>query len=528
MIKNLPMTQWWGEIWTTRILISVAAVLFLIIIFNTSGRKELSANEKWAVVQRGHFAVDLIESGDIEAVFQRPINAPMMRGSSTLQIIELIPDGKMVKKGDFLVQFDASELRTSLDLRQAQLESLRSDLEKLKAQQSLTISNQERSIQVSTYSYQQALLRLEMRKFESEVKKEEARLEVKQAEIALNRVKKQNESQKIIHQSQLIKMEMSIREQENRVEEYKKRIEAFTIYAPLDGMVVYQEVGSWNSRERLKNGYQARPGETLMAIPDLSHMEVKLYINEVDRLKVLSQQRVEIRLDAYPDIVFHGKVISVSRLAQAINWESSVKGFIAYADIEGSNPILKPGMTAKVRIVLEEYEDVLYIPVGTVFEVDGQSVVFPARKGKPMAVYLGPRNDANVIVERGLKDGTNLSWVNPMEKSAILGLVEERRRIIEVNRTIEESFQVFQELGILYDYEDDLSIDQVDNQQKKSNFDLNKLPSSLRNKLLQKEESTESKPKVEVGSTDGKQKQGTFKVSPDMMKRLQEKKSENN
>ena len=197
------MTQWWGEIWTTRILISLAAVLFLIIIFNVSGRKELSANEKWAVVQRGHFVVDLIESGDIEAVSQRPINAPMMRGSSTLQIIELIPDGTLVKKGDFLIQFDASELRTSLDLRQAQLESLRYALEKLKSQQALTISNQDRSIQLSNYSSEQALLRLEMRKFESEAKKEEARLEVRQAEIGLNRVKKQNESQKIIHRSSI-------------------------------------------------------------------------------------------------------------------------------------------------------------------------------------------------------------------------------------------------------------------------------------------------------------------------------------
>jgi HlyD family secretion protein len=525
LVKLLPSTKWWGEKWTVRILISLSGVLLLIMILSVSGSKTASSMEKWADVQARSFVIDLIESGDIEAVSHRPINAPMLRRSSNLQIIDIVPDGIMVNKGDFLIQFDVSELQTSLDLRKDQLESLRADLDKLEAQQALTISNQLRSIQLSNYSNDQALLRLEMRKFESEASREEARLEVKQAEIELNRVKKQNEAQKIIHESQLIKMRMSIREAENRLEEYQERIKEFTVNAPIDGMVVYQDVGSWNSRERLKNGYQARPGETLMAIPDLNHMEVKLYLNEVDRMKVEPGQVVEVRLDAYPEIKFPGIVRSVSRMAQPVAYESTVKGFQVFIDIGGSDPKLKPGMTAQARIILDSFEDVLVIPVGTIFEVDGQTVVFRKGRGKPIPVMLGSRNDAFVVVE-GVKEGMKLSWFNPLEKSAILGTWEEKKRIVEVSRTIAESFGVFQDRGILYNYESETS--GQEEQETQSKFDLNKLPPSLRNKLQKPGPSETAKPKIEVSTPEGKQKKGTFKVSPDMMKRLQEKKSDTN
>ncbi len=495
-VNRFPIRKRLTRVWIVLILVAFVCV-FLSIFFLGNAKPEAPRSD-WATVQKGLFVVDLVESGDVEAVFQKFVNAPMMWGSK-LQVVDLVPDGAIVKKGDFLLQFDVSDLEDSKKLRGDQLASLLADLEKLKAQQALTIFNQEKSLQLAQYSYEQAALRVEMRKFESQAKQEEARLQLKQAEIDLKRVQKQLESQKIIHASQIVTLETSIREAQNSVESTIERINKLQLRAPADGMVVYQQVRG----ERVKEGYEPRPGWPLMSIPDLSRMQIRVFINEVDRLKVRVGQTAHITLEAYPDVEFQGKIREVSRLAQLVTGEERLKGFVIYIDIQGTNPNLKPGMTAKVRILLETLEDVMHVPVGAVFEMDGQPVVFPKDKKEPHAVYLGPRNDGFVVVERGVKPDLKLSYESPSEEASVLGTVEERRRVEEVNRTLRESFTVFQDRGILHDYGTSTEEEGLNESQERPKIDLDKLPPSIRQRLRGREsQGSESGPKLEVGNSE--------------------------
>ena len=182
--------------------------------------------------------------------------------------------------------------------------------------------------------------------------------------------------------------------------------------------------------------------------------------------------------------------------------EERLKGFEVYIDINGTDPVLKPGITAKVRIVLETFEDVMYVPVGTVFEIDGQSVVFPEGKQSPRVVYLGPRNDAFVVVQSGVEPGMNLSYVNPLEETSMLGMAEERRRIEEVNRTLRESFTVFQERGILHDYGVASLEASSDESEQRPPIDLDRLPASIRQRLEGRADQSRSTPRLEVDQQD--------------------------
>lgn len=516
-IDRVPATKRLGRAWTKRAAGIIAGIIILIVLFPLFSLKSDSMGEVWATAERGQFFVELVESGDIEAVSQLTISAPMMWGSQ-LQVIDLVPEGSMVKKGDILLHFDVSDLRDSKILAEDQLASLEADLEKLKAQQSLTISNMENTLKLSQYSHDQALLRLEMRKFESEAKKEEARLQLKQAEISLEKTKKQLASQRIIHASEIVKRETAIRHAQVRVQRYQDRIDMLQLTAPTDGMVVYTQVRG----ERVREGYTARPGWPLMTIPDLSHMQVKAYINEVDRMKIQVGQKAYMVLDAFPDLELQGKVVGVSRLAQNVRYNSKLKGFEVTIDIEGTDPRLKPGMTAKVRIILDTLEEVVYVPVGTVFEIDGQTVVFPKGSDKPHSIQVGPRNDAFVVVESGLDPGRKLSWTYPLDQAGMLGSAEEKKRIDEVNRTMRESFTVFEERGILHDYGTSVSEPNKEGSESKPSIDLDKLPPAIRQRLQEQgAESTTSEPKIEVGTPEGRQREGTFRVTPDMMRRLE-------
>ena len=147
-IEKLPLSEKWGANRIKLIAYGSAGLLVFIILLSIFLPGKATTGIDWAVVQKGDLYIDLVETGDIEAVSQVDIRAPMMWGAS-LKVIDLVPEGTRVKKGDFLLQFDVSDLQDNLKLRQDQLASLEADLEKLKAQQALTISNQENQLKLT-------------------------------------------------------------------------------------------------------------------------------------------------------------------------------------------------------------------------------------------------------------------------------------------------------------------------------------------------------------------------------------------
>src|SRR4030042_2952983 len=237
LLNKKLLKDLWNNKWGKRSVIGflVMALVTVAIAWPESGQKVV--RKEWAVVNRGPFVVYLVESGEIVSMNEAVITAPMMFVSS-LQIIDLVPEGAMVKKGDFLIQFDITDLQERLELEIDALISLKADMDKLKAQQGLTTESLDDQLILARYETEQANLRLQMRQFESDAKKEEARLKLKQAEIDLERVGKQIKSQKIIHTGQIMKSQLAIHHRQGHVKEYQAQIQWFTLTAPVDGMGV--------------------------------------------------------------------------------------------------------------------------------------------------------------------------------------------------------------------------------------------------------------------------------------------------
>jgi len=500
-----------GPVWSVVIFCGIIVVVVLLISFIPGVDKKNPV--KFAVVKKGDITIDLIETGDIEAVSQHAIAAPMMWGSK-LQVIELVEEGTIVKKGDFLLRFDVSDMQSRYDLAKDRLGSLEADLNKLDAQHKLTIQNMENQLKLTRYSFEQAGLRLEMKKFESDARRKEARLQLKQAELDLERVNKQLVSQKIINYSQRLKMVLSVKQAKYKLESLEARMAKFVLTAPEDGMIVYAD----QRNERLKKGLEARPGRMLMSIPDLSHMQIKIFINETDRQNIALGQQVLIGLEAYPEARFTGTIREVSMMAQDMDFSSGLKSFVAIADIDlpEIDPRLKPGMTAIVHIIENVLHDVLYVPIGVVFEKDGKSVVCPLKGGREIVVEILARNDRQAAIRGKIKEGQKIVWKPKSEDIDILGQLEESRRVDVLRERILSSFSVFKDRGILFDYIG--SSESGDS--KNADFDISKLPSSLRERITKGKTESGNKPTIKVGEVSGKLKKDSFKVSPEMMKRL--------
>ena len=152
----------------------------------------------------------------------------------------------------------------------------------------------------------------------------------------------------------------------------------------------------------------------ILILPDISKMVVETRVRETDIHKVERNQKVSVRVDAYPDLRLTGTVTLVGTLAQEEKERRGAKFFGVKILVNESEPRLRPGMTARVEIEVEERESAVSIPLEAVFEKDGRHVVYPAtRRPRPREVVLGPSNADFVVVEKGLAAGERVLLRDP-------------------------------------------------------------------------------------------------------------------
>jgi HlyD family secretion protein len=132
---------------------------------------------------------------------------------------------------------------------------------------------------------------------------------------------------------------------------------------------------------------------------------------------VALEQNVLVHVDAYPDQTYQGQVHLIGSLAKADrNLPAGTKYFQVQILLQGSDPRLRPGMTARVEILVDRFEDVLYVPLEGVFEKDDQKVcyVVKGQGAEERNVQVGKFNDDFIIIEQGMNEGEQIYLHDPM------------------------------------------------------------------------------------------------------------------
>jgi len=145
-------------------------------------------------------------------------------------------------------------------------------------------------------------------------------------------------------------------------------------------------------------------GQTLLLMPDLAQMQVKVGIREsfIDRMKPGLAARVSL-----PNQTLEGEVFSVASVTGPTGWWNG--NTVRYDTVVRlpSIPGLIPGMSAEVEVILARHKDVLSIPVAAIVEAaPGAFCWVKTPEGAvPRALKLGDTNDRFTVVEAGLREG---------------------------------------------------------------------------------------------------------------------------
>jgi RND family efflux transporter MFP subunit len=363
-------------------------------------------------VNRGNFSITITESGELRAKNSISIMAPRIRGN--LKIVYLIPEGTYVKPGDILCKFDPTEAMTSLKDAEGKLELALMDKEKLIANQKASTAKMESQIKSAELSFEQSKLKLEQVKFEAQATQQQTKLEHENNKLSLERTKQEYKSQKIIDRSDLNKTEVDIRQRQNELTRVKNDLQQLVLTAPSNGIVVYG-INYSNQGRKFAVGDTPWGGAEILTLPDLSAMESKTNINEVDVSKIRVGQKVIVKLDAFQDSSFIGEISSIASIGKNKESNSTIKVFEALVSINKPSEILRPGMTTSNKMIINEIPSVIFVPQEAVFEKDNKKIVY-VKNGSgfdEQEIEYGEKSEDYIIIQKGLHEGVDVALVDP-------------------------------------------------------------------------------------------------------------------
>jgi len=212
-------------------------------------------------------------------------------------------------------------------------------------------------------------------------------------------------------------------------EKYAAQIKECRVYAPVAGQVVYATTTSRRFKdksEELRKGAGVRERQELFHMPnkDGTMMAVIQVPQACEPLLAdprdgsLLKLPARVTIAGTTDRYFPATLAKIDPLPYH-EWIQSIKVFNTEVHFDEVSPDLRPGYTCKVEIIIEQYEDVLSVPVQTVQLVRGRPTVYvrSSAGAKPRVVEVGMDNNRFVHVKGGLTEGEHVLLAPPFDET---------------------------------------------------------------------------------------------------------------
>lgn len=345
------------------VILLAAGVSFYLISGNNGPKYRMQA------VARGDIRAAVTATGTMNAVTTVLVGTQVSGTISKLYVDFNSP----VKNGQILAQIDPSTFQAQVDQAKANLLAAQANVQKAEA----SVIDTKRSLERNRTLFARNLIaKSDVDTAETNYLSAEAQLSASKAAVAQTR-------------AALDFAETNLR--------YTK------IISPVDGTVISRNV---DVGQTVAASFQT---PTLFNIAqDLTRMQIDTSVDEADIGKIKVEQPVEFSVDAYPDVLFKGKVSEVR------NAPITVQNVVTYdvvVRVDNPDLKLKPGMTANVSIILEDKKGVLRVPNAALrFRPPDRSKEKAEPKGpaeqKGAVVWLlEDKKPKRVGVKAGISDG---------------------------------------------------------------------------------------------------------------------------
>ena len=370
--------------------------------FLTGCEEEQATIPTYAVIERD-FSISVSAFGEIEAAEAQKIASP---GNRPMVLKWLAPENTMVSAGDVIARFDAQ--RILKDSREEELEMLKiqQDMSKNNAiqnQQQKDIESDQTFVKhefafvdrfaiddLRIYSQLEIIDTLQNRDF---LEAKDDFLEWKESSID-----EQHESESAV---------LNIRNSGHaaKFQRYQQALSKLEVVAPYSGLLIYEKD---RRGEKPSVGQTVFPGRPIANIPNLDNMQARIFVLANDAIDLADGQAVNIRLDAFSERSFTGKVNNVAGFPRAIERGNPVTYYeITVTLDEQDKSLMQPGRKISALIEVKEAQASIVIPLQAIHHDEGKSYVYlkSGREFSRSEVTSGRKNQYLVEISSGVSVG---------------------------------------------------------------------------------------------------------------------------
>ncbi|MCA9195594.1 MAG: efflux RND transporter periplasmic adaptor subunit [Planctomycetales bacterium] len=407
----------------------------------------------------------VLEQGEIESSSNIDVICEVKaRGGSGTPVLWVIEEGSYVKKGDKLCELDFSALENEFKTQKIAVAS--ADAQVISSEaivRTAQIALQE--YLEGTYLSERKAILSEIAVAEQELRKAELNLDsvqrlaakgmvkalqVEAEEFAVDNARNVLESaqsrlrvlDQLTKEKNKVQFESDIEaakaklssdqsvaaEESDKLKELEDQIAKCTIMSPADGVVVYNN--SYSSRGGsefvLEEGAIVRERQTIIKLPDPSKMQVKAKVNESRITLITDGMPAKVRVNAAEGEML-ARVRRVNKYAEPGSFFSSaVKEYATFVEILNPPESIRSGMTAEVRIFVEQLPAALQVPVHAIYEFKGHHFCLRQQgenSWETVEIKIGATNDKMVTIKEGLSAGDQVA-LNPRNHLDLLQLPE--------------------------------------------------------------------------------------------------------
>lgn len=364
----------------------------------TSGGQQ-NVTREFFDVKRGDLSITV--SGNANVAIKQDANLTFGVGGKIDEL--LVTEGDKVKKGDKLAQLETNSIVLSLTQAKLSLETARYNLDRMKDVKEIKdkIERAETEIDIGEIRLKEALNISDgfaVSYWTKEVAISYAKLVEAQQDLA-QLLAKSKYADLVVDDIAIKQLQVEVAEQ--TLANTQKQLDEATLVAPFDGIVadVYFEEGDTVPAP----GVSTRP---VIYLIDTTTMELEAEIDEIDVPSVKVGQKVNIEVDALPDLRLEGEITYISPVPVANADPIVYPAKISFKPPEDSG--VRAGMTVTANIVIETRENVLLIPNQVIEEDSSGNSIVLVKVGDQIEtreVTLGISDGLQTEVTKGLNDG---------------------------------------------------------------------------------------------------------------------------
>ncbi|HTL19035.1 MAG TPA: efflux RND transporter periplasmic adaptor subunit [Patescibacteria group bacterium] len=237
---------------------------------------------------------------------------------------------------------------------------------------------------------------------------EEAQLRAVQAQLELARINLTREQslrkETIGSQSDLDSAEATMKQTEANADAIRATIAKKTIRAPFAGQLGIRQINL---------GQYLDAGKPIVWLQTVTPVYADFTLPQQELARLTNGMQARLRLDAYPDRIFEGSLTAINP-----GLDQTTRSVGLRATFDNPNQMLRPGMFARVEVLLPENQNVLVVPAISVLRAPSGDSVYVVEpdgadgksgfKVRQQLVRLGADRGDFVSIESGLKVGEHI------------------------------------------------------------------------------------------------------------------------